>query len=88
VPLGEDAGARPVLCLANLTPVPRYGYRVGLPHAGRWEVLLNSDATCFGGSGTEVGPVLEAEARSWHGENHSVVLTMPPLGVVWLAPTT
>jgi 1,4-alpha-glucan branching enzyme len=88
VPLGEDAGARPVLCLANLTPVPRYGYRVGLPHAGRWEVLLNSDATCFGGSGTEVGPVLEAEARSWHGEDHSVVLTMPPLGVVWLAPTT
>jgi 1,4-alpha-glucan branching enzyme len=86
VPLGEDAGARPVLCLANLTPVPRYGYRVGLPHAGHWEVLLNSDATCFGGSGTEVGPVLEAEARPWHGEEHSVVLTMPPLGVVWLAP--
>ncbi len=86
-PLGEDVGgSRSVACLANLTPVPRYGYRVGLPHGGRWEVLLNSDATCFGGSGTEVGPVLEAEVRSWHGEEHSVVLTLPPLGVVWLAP--
>ncbi len=73
-------------CMANLTPIPRYGYRVGLPLGGRWEVLLNSDATCFAGSGTDVGPVLEAEERPWHGEEHSVVLTLPPLGVVWLAP--
>ncbi len=87
-PVGEGVGGRPVLCLANLTPVPRYGYRVGLPQDGPWEVLLNTDATCFAGSGTDVGPVLEAEARSWHGEDHSVVLTLPPLGVVWLAPVT
>ena len=86
IPLGEDAGARPVACLANLTPIPRYGYRVGLPQAGRWEVLLNTDATVFAGSGSDVGPVLEAEARPWHGEEHSVVLTLPPLGIVWLAP--
>ncbi|MBW3611794.1 MAG: 1,4-alpha-glucan branching protein GlgB [Actinobacteria bacterium] len=85
VPVG-DVGGRPVSCLANLTPVPRFGYRVGLPLAGSWEVLLNTDATCFAGSGTDVGPVLEAEARPWHGEDHSVVLTLPPLGVVWLAP--
>ncbi len=85
VPVG-DVGGRPVSCLANLTPVPRFGYRVGLPLGGPWEVLLNTDATCFAGSGTDVGPVLEAEARPWHGEDHSVVLTLPPLGVVWLAP--
>ncbi|HWH34636.1 MAG TPA: 1,4-alpha-glucan branching protein GlgB [Acidimicrobiales bacterium] len=87
LPVGEGAGGRQVACLANLTPVPRYGYRVGLPQGGRWEVLLNTDATCFGGSGTDVGPVLEAEARPWHGEEHSAVLTLPPLGIVWLAPT-
>jgi 1,4-alpha-glucan branching enzyme len=89
---GEDGdehehGARPVACLANLTPIPRYGYRVGLPEGGEWEVLLNSDAECFGGSGTDVGPVLAAEDREWHGLGHSVVLTLPPLGIVWLAPT-
>ena len=86
LPVGEGVGGRPVACMANLTPVPRYGYRVGLPRGGRWEVLLNTDATCFAGSGIDVGPVLEAEERSWHGEDHSVVLTLPPLGVVWLAP--
>ncbi len=86
LPVGSEAGGRPVACLANLTPIPRYGYRVGLPLGGRWEVLLNTDATCFAGSGTDVGPVLEAEERPWHGEEHSAVLTLPPLGVVWLAP--
>ncbi|MGI9118561.1 MAG: 1,4-alpha-glucan branching protein GlgB [Acidimicrobiales bacterium] len=86
LPVGDDVGGRPVACLANFTPVPRYGYRVGLPSGGRWEVLLNTDADCFNGSGVEVGPVLEAEALSWHGEDHSVVLTLPPLGVIWLAP--
>jgi 1,4-alpha-glucan branching enzyme len=77
---------RDVVCVANLTPVPRYGYRMGLPSGGGWEVLLNTDAACFGGSGTEVGPVLEAEDREWHGLPHSAVFTLPPLGVVWLAP--
>ncbi|MGH9182492.1 MAG: 1,4-alpha-glucan branching protein GlgB [Acidimicrobiales bacterium] len=80
------AGARPLACLVNLTPVPRHGYRVGLPSGGRWDVVLNTDAACFGGSGSEVGPVLETEDHSWHGMDHSVVLTLPPLGVVWLAP--
>jgi 1,4-alpha-glucan branching enzyme len=86
LPVGEEVGGRPVACLVNLTPVPRWGYRVGLPQGGPWEVVLNTDATCFAGSGTDVGPVLEVEDRPWHGEEHSVVLTLPPLGVVWLAP--
>ncbi|MDP9020120.1 MAG: 1,4-alpha-glucan branching protein GlgB [Actinomycetota bacterium] len=87
LPVGEPEGSgRPLACLANFTPVPRYGYRVGLPSGGTWEVVLNTDATCFGGSGTEVGPVLAAEDRPWHGLDHSLVLTLPPLGVVWLAP--
>ena len=88
---GAAAGAaavsgRPVQALANLTPIPRYGYRVGLPSGGRWQVLLNSDAVEYGGSGIDVGPVVEAEDMSWHGLPHSAVLTLPPLGVVWLAP--
>jgi 1,4-alpha-glucan branching enzyme len=85
LPVGEEG--RPVACLANLTPVPRYGYRVGLPEGGEWEVLLNTDATVFAGSGTDVGPVLTTEAKEWHGLPHSTVLTLPPLGIVYLAPT-
>jgi len=84
VPVGVDA--RPVACVANLTPVPRHGYRLGLPSAGDWEVLLNTDATEFAGSGTVVGPVLTTEDRAWHGQPQSTVLTLPPLGIVWLAP--
>ena len=79
-------GARPVACVANLTPVPRYGYRVGLPSGGEWEVLLDTDATEFAGSGSEVGQVLHTQETQWHGQPHSAVLTLPPLGVVWLAP--
>jgi 1,4-alpha-glucan branching enzyme len=82
-----DEPGRPVACVANLTPVPRYGYRVGVPDPGAWEVLLNTDASVFAGSGTEVGPVLQAEQREWHGLPYSVVLTAPPLGVIWIAPT-
>jgi 1,4-alpha-glucan branching enzyme len=83
-PVGESG--RVVACVANLTPVPRYGYRMGVPESGRWEVLFNSDAADFGGSGIDVGPVLETESREWHGLPHSAVLTLPPLGVVYLAP--
>ena len=58
----------------------------GLPEGGRWQVLLNSDASVYGGSGIDVGPTLEAEELEWHGLDHSAVLTLPPLGVVLLAP--
>jgi 1,4-alpha-glucan branching enzyme len=85
VPVG-DVGGRPVACMANLTPVPRHGYRIGLPSGGDWEVLLNTDATVFAGAGTEVGPVVPSDDLPWHGQPHSAVVTLPPLGILWLAP--
>ena len=48
--------------------------------------MLNTDAAAYGGSGIDVGQVLEAEPLPWHGLDHSAVLTLPPLGVVWLMP--
>jgi 1,4-alpha-glucan branching enzyme len=77
---------RPVACLANLTPVPRHGYRVGLPEGGEWEIILNTDAPQFAGSGVEAGPVLRTDEVEWHGHPHSAVVTLPPLGVLYLAP--
>jgi 1,4-alpha-glucan branching enzyme len=84
VPVGVTG--RPVACLANLTPVPRYGYRVGLPTDGEWQVVLNTDALEYAGSGIEVGPVVRTDATEWHAQPHSTVLTLPPLAIVWLAP--
>jgi 1,4-alpha-glucan branching enzyme len=80
-----SAGGRPVVCVANLSPVVREGYRVGLPRGGRWIELLNTDDRRFGGSGVVNGTV-EAAPSAWHGRDWSVELTLPPLGVVWLAP--
>jgi 1,4-alpha-glucan branching enzyme len=84
VPGGDDRDV--VVCLANLTPVPRHGYRVGLPVTGPWVDVLNTDAHAFGGSGIEQ-PEVTAEATPWQGRPASAVLTLPPLGVRWLAPS-
>jgi 1,4-alpha-glucan branching enzyme len=79
-------GERPVVCIANLSPVPRPGYRVGMPNAGRWREAVNTDSTFFGGS--DVGNLggVEATPVAWHDQPYSAEVTLPPLGVVWLAP--
>jgi 1,4-alpha-glucan branching enzyme len=78
-------GGRALACVANLTPVVRHGYRIGVPAAGRWREALNTDATGLGGSGVGNGD-LEAEAVPWGDQPFSVALTLPPLGVLWLVP--
>jgi 1,4-alpha-glucan branching enzyme len=83
----DSGGTDAVACIANLSPVVRQGYRVGLPSGGEWVEILSTDAAEFGGSGV-VNGVLVASDRSWHGLDHSVELTLPPLGVVWLARLT
>jgi 1,4-alpha-glucan branching enzyme len=86
---GEAAaatGGAVLACIANLTPLPHHGYRVGLPVAGRWREVLNTDAECFGGSGVGNGGEVQATPTSWHGLPASAELTLPPLGVVWLEP--
>ncbi|HEX2851155.1 MAG TPA: 1,4-alpha-glucan branching protein GlgB [Acidimicrobiales bacterium] len=78
--------SRVVACIANLSPVPRYAYRVGLPRAGAWRELVNTDAAEFGGSGVGNGGQVWAADEPWHGLDHSADVTLPPLGVLWLAP--
>ncbi len=72
-----------VVC--NFTPVVRYGYRVGVPAAGRYRELFNSDALEYGGSGEGNLGAVGAEARGAHGHAHSLALTLPPLGALVLA---
>jgi 1,4-alpha-glucan branching enzyme len=74
-----------VACVANLSPVVRAGYRLGVPQGGTWIEILNTDAPLFGGSGV-VNGALVASAVEWHGLPAYLELTLPPLAVVWLAP--
>jgi 1,4-alpha-glucan branching enzyme len=83
-----DPGARPVLVVCNLTPVPRTGYHVGIPRDGHWEELGNSDAAEFGGSGVGNPGGVDAVALPTHGHPWSLPLTLPPLGVLFLAPAS
>ena len=71
-----------ILFVLNFTPLPRHNYRVGVPNAGHWEELLNSDATLYGGSGQGNIGGLSTAPVSWHGHPQSLNVTVPPLGVV------
>jgi 1,4-alpha-glucan branching enzyme len=79
-------GGREILVVCNFTPVPREGYRVGVPRPGRWLELANSDADVYGGSGVGNAGGLDAEEVPWHGRPASLPLTLPPLAAVFLAP--
>ncbi|HET7488004.1 MAG TPA: 1,4-alpha-glucan branching protein GlgB [Acidimicrobiales bacterium] len=81
---GDDG--RVLACVANLSPVVRHGYRVGLPEGGDWREVLNTDALEFGGSGVGNAGRAYAADRSWHGLPFSAELVLPPLAVVWLTP--
>jgi 1,4-alpha-glucan branching enzyme len=85
-----EAGDAPVVVVANLTPVPRYGYRVGVPSGGRWSVVLSTDDARWWGSGLEPleGGTVEAEDADWHGQPASLRMALPPLSVVWLSQST
>jgi len=79
----RHAGASEVLAVFNFTPVPRAGYRIGLPRGGFWREVLNSDAEIYGGSGWGNMGGVEAEESSWHGRPFSVRIALPPLGAVF-----
>jgi len=82
---GRQAGEL-LLVVANFTPVPRENYRIGVPVAGKWSQRLNSDAAIYGGSGLGQPAGVTAEPEAWHGHAQSVVLTLPPLAVLFLEP--
>jgi 1,4-alpha-glucan branching enzyme len=84
--LGPEGHTR-VAVVCNFTPVPRQDYRVGVPAAGWWEEVLNSDAPGYGGSGLGNLGGVHADAIPIHGRPFSLNLTLPPLGVLYLRHT-
>ncbi|HSI29684.1 MAG TPA: 1,4-alpha-glucan branching protein GlgB, partial [Miltoncostaeaceae bacterium] len=77
---------RALVAAANLSPVPRTGYRLPLPRPGRWREALNTDAEVYGGANVGNMGGVRAEGVPWGGEAASAEVTIPPLGVVWLTP--
>jgi 1,4-alpha-glucan branching enzyme len=73
-----------VLVALNHTPMPRHNYMLGVPRAGHWREILNSDATIYGGSGQGNMGGVDAAPIPLHGRKWSVTLTLPPLGAVFL----
>ncbi len=75
--------APPVAVVCNFTPEPRIGYRLGLPQAGAWRELFNSDAADYGGSGLGNLGEVQAVASPLHGLAASAEIVLPPLSAVY-----
>jgi 1,4-alpha-glucan branching enzyme len=81
---GSDGSV--VACVVNFSAVPHEDYRLGLPSAGDWVELMNTDAAAYGGSGVGNLGVVTSDDLAWHGRPASVTLRVPPLGALWLTP--
>jgi 1,4-alpha-glucan branching enzyme len=78
---GKDEHA-PLVIALNFTPVPRRGYRVGVPFAGHWREVLNSNAAPYGGTDEGNFGGVNTDAIECHGHAQSLLLNLPPLGMV------
>ena len=72
-----------IVVVVNMTPVERQ-YRLGLPEAGNWSEILNTDAGIYGGGNRGNAGAVRAEPVAWHGREHSSVITLPPLTALYL----
>jgi 1,4-alpha-glucan branching enzyme len=75
---------RPALVVCNMTPMPRHGYRVGVPAGGVWHEVVNTDGAAYGGTNNGNGGSVQAEMVASHGFDQSLSLFMPPLAVIVL----
>ncbi|MBZ0278852.1 MAG: alpha amylase C-terminal domain-containing protein, partial [Anaerolineae bacterium] len=73
-----------VVVAANFTPVPRWNYRIGVPEAGFYTELINSDSAHYGGGNIGNNGGLHTDSIPWHRWGQSLNLTIPPLGIVIL----
>ena len=72
----------PLVFVVNAAPVPWYAYRIGVPGAGWYQEILNSDAELYGGSNLGNCGGVHADPISWQGQSHSLSITLPALATV------
>ncbi|MFP6561022.1 1,4-alpha-glucan branching protein GlgB [Paraburkholderia sp. B3] len=78
-----DGTGREMVAVCNFTPVPRHGYRIGMPQPGQWDEVLNTDAAVYGGSNMGNGGQIATEPVASHGRPQSAALVLPPLGTLY-----
>jgi 1,4-alpha-glucan branching enzyme len=86
--LRRDGDRGVVIVLSNFTPLPRIGFRLGMPEGvAAWQIALNTDAPVYGGSGIGgQGEIHSVDAEPAHGRKNSIMLDIPPLATVFLVP--
>jgi 1,4-alpha-glucan branching enzyme len=77
-------GAPALVCVANFAAIPHENYQLGLPAAGQWDEVINTDADSYYGSGVGNMGVVQAVNEARHGQPASATLRLPPLGTLWL----
>lgn len=82
----RDSLGNPLVAVINFSGSPHHDFALGLPKSGEWEEVLNTDAEGFGGSGVGNFGLVQASGGPTHGQPHSAVISLPPLGGIWLKP--
>lgn len=84
--LRVDKSGNQIACVINFAGQPHHNFTLGLPRSGKWNEILNTDATEFGGSGVGNFGSIEASGAGSHGQPHSATISVPPLASVWFKP--
>ncbi len=84
--LRYDEAGNPIAVVINFAGHPYHAFKLGLPKAGAWDEILNTDAEVYGGSGVGNFGRIEANGDGSHGQPHSATISIPPLGAVWFKP--
>lgn len=72
-----------MVCVCNFSPVPRAEHQLGLPRAGKYKLIVNTDSESYGGSGSRVATVVKAEKKPLHGQEYSATISLPPMATLW-----
>ena len=81
-----DKKGNPIACVINFAGTPHFDFRLGLPVAGAWDEILNTDSENFGGSGVGNLGRIETGGEGSHGQPHAATIQVPPLAAVWFRP--
>jgi 1,4-alpha-glucan branching enzyme len=82
----KDSKGDSIVAVINFSGGPHHDFVLGLPEAGAWEEILNTDSESFGGSGVGNFGLVQALGGSAQGQPHSAIISVPPLGGIWLRP--